>query len=75
MKFLGVLIDENLTWKQHIDLIKSKISKKQEYYINHNKFLLNEECLINIYYSFIHSYINYANIAWSSINHTKLTKG
>ena len=25
--FLGVFIDENLSWKQHIDIISSKISK------------------------------------------------
>ena len=27
MKFLGVLIDKNLTWRPHIDHIASKISK------------------------------------------------
>ena len=26
-KFLGVFIDENLSWKQHIDIVSSKISK------------------------------------------------
>ena len=26
-KFLGVLIDENLSWKNHIEFIKNKISK------------------------------------------------
>ena len=28
IKFLGVMIDENLTWRNHIDLIENKISKK-----------------------------------------------
>ena len=27
VKFLGVLIDKNLTWRHHIDYIASKISK------------------------------------------------
>ena len=27
MKFLGVIIDENLTWKNHIEVAKNKISK------------------------------------------------
>ena len=26
-KFLGVIIDENLTWMRHINLVTSKISK------------------------------------------------
>ena len=27
VKFLGVIIDENLTWKNHIKVVESKISK------------------------------------------------
>ena len=27
VKFLGVIIDENITWNKHIELIESKISK------------------------------------------------
>ena len=26
-KFLGIIIDENLNWKPHIQLVKSKLSK------------------------------------------------
>ena len=27
VRFLGVIIDENLTWKNHIEVIENKISK------------------------------------------------
>ena len=27
IKFLGVIIDENLTWKNHIGVVENKISK------------------------------------------------
>ena len=27
LKFLGVMIDENLTWKTHVELVENKISK------------------------------------------------
>ena len=27
VKFLGVIIDENLTWKSHINVVENKISK------------------------------------------------
>ena len=36
--------------------------------------LTNFKCLRNTYFSFIHSYINYANITWASTNKTKLNK-
>ena len=36
------------------------------------KRLLNEESLKIIYFSYIHSYLNYANVAWASSYSTKL---
>ena len=72
-KFLGVLIDENLTWQSHIHYIENKISKNIGL-LYKAKFLLNQKCLKSIYFSFIHSYINYANIAWASTTQTKLKK-
>ena len=72
-KFLGVMLDENLTWKEHIELIESKMSKNIGI-LYKAKFLLNKTCLKNIYFSFIQSYLIYANIAWASTNQTKLKK-
>ena len=34
MKFLGILLDENFNWKEHIKCIESKISKVLEFYTN-----------------------------------------
>ena len=36
--------------------------------------VLNVECTKQLYFSFIHSYLNYANIAWASTNKSKLKK-
>ena len=36
IKFLGVIIDENVTWKNHIEVIENKISKPSK-----NLFLLH----------------------------------
>ena len=33
VKFLGVIIDENITWNKHIELVENKISKIWVYYI------------------------------------------
>ena len=35
---------------------------------------MNSKCLRSIYFSFIHSCINYPNIAWASTNKSKLKK-
>ena len=36
------------------------------------RYLLNSACTKRLYFSFIHSYLNYGNIAWGSTNKTKL---
>ena len=64
VKFLGVIIDENLTWKNHIGVVENKISKNigAFYRASH---LLDFKNLLKIYFSFIHIYISYVNIAWA----------
>ena len=71
VKFLGVIIDANLTWKNHIEVVENKISKNIAvlYRASH---LLDFKNLLKIYFSFIHIYISYANIAWASTFKTKL---
>ena len=71
VKFLGVIIDENLIWKNHIEVVENKISKNIGvlYRASH---LLDFKNLLKIYFSFIHIYISYANIAWASTSKTKL---
>ena len=61
-KFLGVFIDENLSWKQHIEILSSKISKSIGI-LYKSRDVLSKQCLNQLYFSFIHSYVNYANIA------------
>ena len=73
LKFLGVILDEHLTWKKHIQLIENKDSKYVGVLYKASK-LINSKCLRSIYFSFIHSYINYANIAWGNTNKTNLKK-
>ena len=38
------------------------------------KTFLDKESLLALHYSYIHSYLNYANLAWSSIYRTNLKK-
>ena len=70
-KFLGVIIDENLSWKQHIEILSSKISKTIGI-LYKSRDVLSKQCLKQLYFSFIHSYVNYANIAWARTSNSKL---
>ena len=61
------------TWKKHIQRIENKVTTNVGFLYKTSK-LINSKCLRRNYLSFIHSYINYANMAWASINKIKLKK-
>ena len=73
IKFLGIMLDEHLTWRNHITTIENKISKHLGL-LYKAKRVLNMNALKSLYFSFIHSYLNYGNIVWASVTQTKLKK-
>ena len=52
-KFLGIYIDENLTWRHHIANVNKRISSAL-FSINQVKHILPKDCLRTLYYSLIH---------------------
>ena len=73
IKFLGVILGENINWNRHIELVENKISKNIGILYRASLYL-DKESLKSIYFSFINSYISYWNIAWASTSETKLTR-
>ena len=73
IKFLGILLDENLSWKEHLNLMENKIAKNIGL-IYKAKPYLNKGSLLALYLSYIHSYINYASLIWGSTYRTYLRK-
>ena len=73
LKFLGVLLDENLCWKERIKYIESKIAKNIGLLYKAKPYI-DKHSLLSLYHSYIHSYINYGNIAWGSTTRTNLKK-
>ena len=71
IKFLGVMIDENISWRDHIKTVENKLSKNIGLLYQAKQFL-DENSLKTLYFSYMHSYLNYANIAWASTHFTKL---
>ena len=72
-KFLGVLLDQHLTWKEHIKLTENKIANKIGILYKARPYL-DKRAWLCLYYSYIHSYLNYVNTAWCSTNRTYLKK-
>ena len=72
-KFFVVFIDENLSWTQHIDLECTKISKSIGT-LYRSRSIWSKRCLKQLSFSFIHNYVNYANIAWASTSKSKLER-
>ena len=70
--FLGLTINENLTWKNHIDKVANKISKSMGI-LNKLKHFLPQTALLQIYNSLILSHINFCILAWGN-NCERITK-
>jgi hypothetical protein len=66
-KFLGVIIQANLKWNQHVNLLTNTISKTIGI-MRKAKFLLTTAHLRIIYRSLVEPYLNYCCIIWASAN-------
>ena len=63
IKFLGVFIDDKLSWSQHIGHIRNKISKSIGM-LSCARRNLNRDTLKKLYFAFIHPYLNYCLDVW-----------
>ena len=70
-KFLGVIIDDKLSFIRHITYIKSKISKDLGIFLKARKYL-NRQYLLNLHYSFIYPYLTYCVEVWGNTPDTHL---
>ena len=63
--FLGVILDDKLSWKSHISQVSTKISKSIGI-IRKSSFFLLKQSLFTLYYSLVYPYLQYCNIVWAS---------
>lgn len=68
-KFLGLIIDNTLSWKQHIEQVISKISSAC-YALRNIKYIVPLDTLKLIYFAHIHSTLNYGIIFWGNSPHS-----
>ena len=70
-KFLGVVIDNKLSWKDHISFVCRKVARGIGVIIKARKVLHNES-LKCLYYSFMYPYMIYCNQVWGSACKTNI---
>ena len=71
--FLGVIIDDKLSWKMQIDHINTKVCKSIGI-LRRLQNKLNKCSLLKLYKCFVLPHINYCNIVWGSTYQTSLSK-
>ena len=71
-KFLDVLIDENLTWDQHVVFLKNNKIVKGLGVLYKSKRLLKATTLLKFYYSLIYPYLIYGIEVWGIITVKRL---
>ena len=68
-KFLGVYIDKDLNWKNHIKYITSKVSKNVAL-LGRLKHTFPKTILKTLYATLILPYFNYCNLIWGAADKT-----
>lgn len=63
VKFLGVVVDPNLRWDQHVDFLSKKL-RKTVFLLRNLSRKVSLDVLLNAYYGLFHSQISYSLLAW-----------
>lgn len=67
-KFLGLIIDDTITWKQHINYVINKIARSC-YALRNIKHFIPLDTLKVIYFAHIHSILSYGIIFWGNASY------
>ena len=72
-KYLGVTIDSNLNWYDHIEAVKTKLLKTIGILYKTRHFL-NQNSLYYIFNSLLMSHVRYGLLCWGRASKTKITE-
>ena len=64
-KFLGVIIDYKITWKEHVIYVSGKMSRSIGILVK-ARSCFNKDAMMTLYYIFIYPYMTYCNNVWGS---------
>ena len=64
-KFLGMLVDEKLNWKYHINMLRKKLASSN-FALSNSKHKLPYKSRLSVFQSLINSHINYCAIIYTN---------
>ena len=68
VKFLGIYLDQRLTWYNHVDMVCNKISSSI-YVLRNLSKKVSRPVLVTEFHALIQSKISYAILAWGHASH------
>ena len=69
-KFLGLIIDDSLSWTAHIDQMMSKLNTAC-FVIGMIQAMMSQETLRMVYFAYVHSIMSYGIIFWGNQPHSE----
>ena len=69
VKYLGLIVDDTLTWAEHVDYISTKI-RKNIGIIKRVRTFLPPHSLLTLYRTLIEPYLRYCNTVWGQCSDT-----
>ena len=66
VKFLGIWLDDCLTWKEHSNTVLNRVKVNQKLLTN-AKHMLDEKSLMTVYNAHIYSHLSYCLVVWGSM--------
>ena len=71
IKFLGVLIDENLNWCKHSETVATKL-RRANGALSKLRHYVPSSIILSIYYAIFHSHMSYASQVWVKENRSRI---
>ena len=69
VKYLGMIVDDKLTWSQHVDYISSEITRNIGI-LKCIRHFIPKESLLLLYHTLIEPYFKYCSIVWGQCSET-----
>ena len=73
IKYLGVMLDEKITWNNQIEYLSGKLSRNAGIF-SKLRYYLNNKVLLQMYHALFNSHLQYAILCWGSTSMTSLNR-